>query len=77
MKKDEVYTKYITYLSNRLIENKISKGSFALLKMSRDSFNDFKYKYENDNKFKGQIDDLEKSEIRDRRIDDIFDNLDF
>jgi hypothetical protein len=75
MKKDEIYPSYITYLNNRLNENKISKGSFALLKMSRDSFNDFKYKYENDDKFKNQIDDLERSEIRDKRIDDIFDDL--
>ena len=76
MKKDEIYPYYIDYLNDRLSEGKISKGSFSLLKMSNTSFEDFKYRFENDELFHDRIIELHKSEIRDKKIDDIFDDFD-
>ena len=55
MKKDEIYPYYIDYLNDRLSEGKISKGSFSLLKMSNTSFEDFKYRFENDELFHDAI----------------------
>ena len=51
MKTDEIYPYYLDYLNDRMIEGKISKGSFSLLKISSDSFEDFKYRFENDELF--------------------------
>jgi len=76
MKKDEIYPYYIDYLNGRLNEGKISKGSLSLLKMSSSSFEDFKYRFENDELFNEKVIELHKSEVRDKRIDDIFDDLD-
>jgi len=75
MKKDEIYPYYIDYLNDRLNEGKISKGSFSLLKMSSDSFEDFKFRFENDELFHDRIVELHKSEMRDKKIDDIFDDF--
>lgn len=76
MKTDKVYPYYLDYLNDRMIEGKISKGSFSLLKISSDSFEDFKYRFENDELFSKKVIELHKSEIRDKKIDDIFDDLD-
>lgn len=76
MKNDETYPYYLDYLNDRLLEGKISKGSFSLLKMSNSSFDDFKYRFENDELFQSRIIELHKSEVRDKKIDDIFDDLD-
>lgn len=76
MKNDTIYPYYLTYLESRLNEGKISKGSFSLLKISNDSFEDFKFKYENDDSFSNKIIKLHTSEIRDQKIDDIFDDFD-
>lgn len=76
MKKDEIYPYYIDYLNDRLVEGKISKGSLALLKMSSSSFEDFKYRFENDELFHDRVIELHKSEVRDKKIDDIFDDFD-
>jgi hypothetical protein len=76
MKKDEIYPYYIDYLNDRLSEGKISKGSFSLLKMSNDSFEDFKFRFKNDELFHDRIIELHKSEMRDKKIDDIFDDFD-
>jgi hypothetical protein len=75
MKKDEIYPYYIDYLNDRLNEGKISKGSFSLLKISSDSFEDFKFRFENDELFHDRIVELHKSEMRDKKIDDIFDDF--
>lgn len=66
MKYDELYPYYIKYLNTRLIEGKLSRGSFSLLSISRNSFEDFKYKFKNDESFAIII-------IRDKKIDDIID----
>lgn len=76
MKKDPIYPYYLDYLNDRLNEGKITKGSISLLKMSNSSFNDFKFRFENDELFHDRIIELHKSEIRDKKIDDLFDDLD-
>jgi len=76
MKNDEIYLYYIDYLNDRLNEGKISKGSLSLLKMSSSSFEDFKFRFENDELFHDRIIELHKSEMRDKKIDDIFDDFD-
>ncbi len=76
MKKDLIYPYYIEYLKSRLDEGIISKGSLGLLKISRGAFDDFKYRFENDRPFQVKIIELRKAEIRDKKIDDIFDDLD-
>ena len=75
MKKDSIYPYYIDYLNDRLNEGKITKGSISLLKMSQSSFTDFKFRFENDELFHDRIIELHKSEIRDKKIDDLFDDL--
>ena len=67
MKDDELYQYYIKYLENRLIEGKLSRGSYSLLSISENSFNDFKYKYQNNKAFSISL-------LRDKKIDDIFDD---
>jgi hypothetical protein len=76
MKNNEIYPYYIDYLNDRLNEGKISKGSLSLLKMSNSSFEDFKYRFENDELFHSKVIELHKSEVRDKKIDDIFDDID-
>lgn len=76
MKKDSIYPYFIDYLNDRLNEGKITKGSLSLLKMSKSSFEDFKFRFENDELFHDKIIELHKSEMRDKKIDDIFDDLD-
>lgn len=76
MKNDPIYQYYLDYLNDRLNEGKITKGSISLLKMSNSSFEDFKFRFENDELFQDRIIELHKSEMRDKKIDDIFDDLD-
>jgi hypothetical protein len=68
MKEDYLYPFYLKHLDNRLTEGKLSRGSFSLLRISESAFNDFKYKFENDENFALQF-------KRDKRIDDLFDDL--
>jgi hypothetical protein len=76
MKNEELYQEYLTYLDWRLSEKKINKGKYSLLKMSRSAFEDFKVRIENDETFNDVIIELMKTEIRDKKIDDIFDDFD-
>ena len=76
MKNDPVYQYYLIYLNERLNIGKVSKGSLSLLKMSQSAFDDFKFKFENDELFSESVIKLHKSEIRDQKIDDIFDDID-
>ena len=75
MKQDIIYPYYLTYLNDRLNEGKISSGAFSILKMSRSPFDDFKYRFENDETFNNKIIKMQKSEIRDKKIDDLFDDI--
>ena len=76
MKNDTIYPYYLSYLEERLRDGQISKGSFSLLKMSNSPFEDFKFRFENDKLFTSRILELHKSEVRDQKIDDIFDDID-
>lgn len=75
MKNDELYLEYKTYLDWRLNKGQINKGKYSLLKMSRTSFEDFKTRLENDETFNDMIIEIMKSEIRDKKIDDIFNDI--
>jgi len=77
MKDDELYPEYLTYLDWKLEESRISNGKYALLKMSRSGLDNFKSKLERDELFNKRIIELHKSVIRDQKIDDIFDDIDF
>ncbi len=76
MKNDELYKEYITYLDWKLSESKINKGKYSLLKMSRTAFEDFKIRFDNDETFSDTIIELMKTENRDKKIEDIFDDFD-
>ena len=76
MKNDELYLEYVNYLDWRLENKQINKGKYSLLKMSRQSFDDFKIRLENDETFNDMIIELMKTEIRDQKIEDIFDDFD-
>jgi len=76
MKNDELYKEYITYLDWKLSESKINKGKYSLLKMSRTAFEDFKIRFDNDETFSDVIIELMKTENRDKKIEDIFDDFD-
>ena len=75
MKTDTIYPYYLSYLEERLKDGKISKGSFSLLKMSDSPFCDLKFRFENDELFTKKMLELHKSEIRDQKIDDIFNDF--
>jgi hypothetical protein len=77
MKNEELYLEYITYLDSRLNESKITKGEYSLLRMSRVPFDSFRIRLENDEHFRNTIIELHKSETRDKKIDDIFDDINF
>ncbi len=72
MKNDKLYPLYLNYLDDKLKSGKLNKGSYALMKMSRTNFEDFKSKMEDELFESEQI----KSN-RDKKIDDIFDEFDF
>lgn len=74
MKNEELYEEYIAYLDWKLSESKINKGKYSLLKISRQSFEDFKDRFEKDETFSDMIIELMRSEIRDKKIEDIFDD---
>ena len=76
MKNDELYPLYISYLDCQLNDSKINRGKWSLLKISNSKFEEFKNRYENDDLFQERVIELHKSEIRDQKIDDIFDEFD-
>jgi hypothetical protein len=76
MKNEELYKEYISYLEWRLEKNQINKGKLSLLKMSRQSFDDFKNRLESDDTFNNMILEIMKTENRDKKIEDIFDDFD-
>lgn len=74
IKDDDFYPEYLTYLDWKLNEKQINKGKWSLLKMSKDSFDEFKKKLETDEHFNNKIIQICKSEIRDNRIDEVLKN---
>jgi hypothetical protein len=76
MKNENLYTEYVAYLDWRLNENQISKGKYSILKISRTSFDDFRKKIESDSEFNKKIRNLYKSDIREKKINDIIKDID-
>ena len=76
MKKDDLYQDYLNYLDFRLKENQINKGKYSLLNISSNGFEEFKKMFENDELFRQKVLKIKISEIRDKKIDDIFDDID-
>lgn len=64
---------FLSYLSDRLNEGKISAGAMALCRISRSSFEEFKNKVEKNEQFEGK----QIGSFRDKKIDDLFDGFDF
>jgi hypothetical protein len=73
MKNERLYPMFLSYLSDRLNEGKISAGAMALSKISRDSFEEFKNKFEKNEQFEGK----QIGSFRDKKIDDLFDGFNF
>ena len=76
MKNDELYPEFITYLTNQLNEGSINRGKFCLLKMSLSYFQTFSNKFNKDELFRNRVIELHKSVVRDKKIDDIFNDFD-
>jgi hypothetical protein len=76
MKNEELYLEYLEYLNWKLNNKQINKGKYSLLKMSRNSFEDFKVRLENDITFNDMIIEIMRIETRDKKIDNIFDDID-
>jgi hypothetical protein len=76
MKDDFLYEDYLRYLDWKLSESKINRGKYSLLKISSESFNSFKFNFENDEHFREKILKLKISHERDIKINDIFDDFD-
>jgi hypothetical protein len=76
MKDEELYLEYLEYLNWKLNNKQINKGKYSLLKMSRNSFEGFKVRLENDITFNDMIVEIMRIETRDKKIDDIFDDID-
>ena len=64
---------FLSYLTDRLNEGKISAGAMALSRISRSAFEDFKNKVEKNEQFEGK----QIGSFRDKKIDDLFDGFDF
>lgn len=75
MKDEQLYLEFINYLDWKLNSSKISKGKYCLLRISREAFEDFKDRYKNDETFSDMIVEIMKTETRDKKIDDIFDDF--
>ena len=76
MKNDDLYQDYLNYLDFRLKENQINKGKYSLLKISNNGFEEFKKMFESDEPFRQKVLKIKISEIRDKKIDYIFDDID-
>jgi hypothetical protein len=76
MKDEELYLEYLEYLNWKMNNKQINKGKYSLLKMSRNSFEDFKVRLENDITFNDMIVEIMRIEARDKKIDNIFDDID-
>lgn len=76
MKHDELYQDYLNYLDWRLNHGQINKGKYSLMKISNTGFEDFKKLFESDEHFREKVLKIKISEVRDKKIDDIFDDFD-
>lgn len=76
MKDDKLYGEYLNYLKWRLNESQISKGEFSLSKISESKFNQFKKRFKEDELFSELVLKIHTSLSRDKKLDDIFDDID-
>lgn len=72
MKNEKLYTMYLNYLDDQLNAGKITKGAYALFKIAGNRFDEFVSKMKKDELFESE----QIKEFRDKKIDDIFDDLD-
>ena len=72
MKNDIKYPLYLSWLDEQLECGKLNRGSYSLKKISQSAFEQFKNRVEKDEVFEGE----QIKNLRDRKIDDIFDDLD-
>ena len=72
MKNDIKYPLYLSWLDKQLECGKLNRGSYSLKRISQSSFEQFKNRVEKDEVFEGE----QIKNLRDRKIDDIFDDLD-
>ena len=80
MKNDQLYPVYLSYLEHRMTTTefgeKITRAKVSLLKISSSYFLDFKDRFDEDELFMNKILEVYRSEIRDKKLDDIFDDID-
>jgi hypothetical protein len=74
MKKSEFYEEYLVYLDWRLNEGQITRGKYSLFKISKNEYDKFIKRLENDKNFNDKFIKILKSENRDKKIDDIIDS---
>jgi hypothetical protein len=70
IKEHKLFSLYEMYIDSKLI----SDGKKVWFKMSKYSFENFIFQYENNFEFKDKIDELAKLEIRDSKIQDLLDD---
>ena len=70
IKEHELYPLWEIYINSK----SISSGKKTLMKMSKSGFEDFINSYENNFEFADRIMELAKSEFRNSKIDDLFDD---
>jgi hypothetical protein len=59
----------------RLEKNIINKGKYSLLRISESYFENFKKRWDTEEPFRDEIIEYNKSEIRDKKIDDLLNNI--
>jgi hypothetical protein len=64
---EQLYPKYLLYLESK----KLSRGGFALSKMSTNLFEEFVFRFENNPTFQDKINNLYKSIDREEKIDNL------
>jgi hypothetical protein len=78
MKNDKIYPLFVAYLEHRIkstdFGDKLTESKVALLKISSSYFSHFKDKLEENELFQKRILEFWKTEIRDKKIEDIFDD---
>lgn len=76
MKNLEFYEEYLIYLDWKLNENKINKGKYSLLKISKSEYDKFIKRLESDETFNEKVVELIRAESRDKKLNQIVDNKD-
>lgn len=71
IKNHRLYKHYLCYLDYKKSHFRISEGAVKLMSISKSSFDDFVYDYENFEAFHIQVNDLYKESIRHDKINDI------